>query len=378
MYFHFRTEIVKLEKQVANERERYQRNTRSSQPILSQPPLLDIECKLTGANQDGWQEIDVTSAVPLDMVFLYCATKLELQSDTTAVLSLCHSQDNTTDLLATVRCQAGTRHLNVRVRHLKDTEYRGDEAQRLLLYALPAGAPRVARLITLLLPVLPLYSQHEDPEVAEKQNRTWCLLRISGGFSVAEITSWLATALPQELPRPATTIVFARIHAMLGTILICRYQRGSAIFKSDNVTTIAILKDVVSQCSFTKGIRVDFFVDVPKNTVLFSFNRIEEQFMREYQKKKELDLLRCLRALDLDSTITEEICPHLCEEYKTILTMAVDSEENFIEFVDIVMQWYINYGVLSLHGAVKEAEKSELRLFLQGCNIEQIKETISF
>lgn len=38
------------------------------------------------------------------------------------------------------------------------------EGKRVLLYALPAGAPRVARLITLKLPALPYYSGHEASE----------------------------------------------------------------------------------------------------------------------------------------------------------------------------------------------------------------------
>lgn len=38
------------------------------------------------------------------------------------------------------------------------------ESLRVLIYALPAGAPRVARLLTLRLPALPYYSQHEDTD----------------------------------------------------------------------------------------------------------------------------------------------------------------------------------------------------------------------
>lgn len=68
------------------------------------------------------------------------------------------------DLLATVRCQAGTRRLWIRMRYIiqAGTILTRAESVKVFIYALPAGAPRVARLITLRLPVLPHYSQHED------------------------------------------------------------------------------------------------------------------------------------------------------------------------------------------------------------------------
>lgn len=68
------------------------------------------------------------------------------------------------DLLATVRCQAGTRRLWVEMRHKLDARTRTSESVRALVYALPAGAPRVARLLKLRLPVLPYYSQHHNPD----------------------------------------------------------------------------------------------------------------------------------------------------------------------------------------------------------------------
>lgn len=54
--------------------------------------------------------------------------------------------------------------------------------------------------------------------------RSWCQVRVSGSFSVAEMTSWLTEALPGDLPRPSSNVVFARSHTLLKTILVCQYQ----------------------------------------------------------------------------------------------------------------------------------------------------------
>lgn len=82
-----------------------------------------------------------------------------------------NSQDTKTiELLATVRCQAGTRRLWLRMRILSLEEMDGGqmESTRVLVYILPAGAPRVARLIKLHLPTLPHYSKYETLEVEDK------------------------------------------------------------------------------------------------------------------------------------------------------------------------------------------------------------------
>ncbi|CAH2063202.1 unnamed protein product, partial [Iphiclides podalirius] len=278
-------EVARLEKQTAIEREKYQRNTRSLLGGLSTPPLLDIQYELTGAMLNGWQEVVITAGVPLDMLFIYCDKELEIQTDSAAVLSTCLPQEGKPENLATVRCQAGTRRTWLQMRSGTNSVVEMAEATHVFVYVLPASAPRVARLIKLMLPALPQYCQHADPECDD--DRVWSELRVTGGFSVAEMTSWLSEALPGEMPRPAASIEFARSHYLLKTILICSYQRGTATFKSDNISTIAILKDVLSNCSVKRSIRVDISCEVPQVSCAMSFEKLKDDFVSEYRMKKE-------------------------------------------------------------------------------------------
>lgn len=73
-------------------------------------------------------------------------------------------QGNTSEILATVRCQAGTRRIWLQMRTIVNSGPDISEGTQVLVYVLPAGAPRVARLIKLSLPALPQYSQHDDPD----------------------------------------------------------------------------------------------------------------------------------------------------------------------------------------------------------------------
>ncbi|XP_060800822.1 Bardet-Biedl syndrome 7 protein-like [Amyelois transitella] len=368
------TEVARLEKQVANEREKYQRNTRSLHSGMSIPPLLDIQYELSGATHDGWQEVQLTSAVPLDMLFIFCKRKLNLLTDNTAVLSICSSQETEKDLLATVRCQAGTRRLWVRMCYILHKGNLSSRAQtvRVLIYVLPTGAPRVARLITLKLPVLPYYSQHENLET-ENEERSWCQLRVSGSFSVAEMTSWLTDALPSDLPRPSTNVAFARSHTLLNTMLIARYQRGTAVFKSDNISTIAIMKDIISNCSVQKSIRVEISFDVPEDTCMKSFLMIKNLFESEYKVHKDVALNKALSSLDLESNFIEENTS-LCEDYLQVMRNKDDAnmETHFDELVEIIEQWYMDWHTLALQGHDFHNGRAKLKKALHENNLDKI------
>ncbi|XP_059060218.1 Bardet-Biedl syndrome 7 protein homolog [Achroia grisella] len=369
------SEVARLEKQTANEREKYQRNTRSLHGGLSAPPLLDIQYELQGATRDGWQEVNITSAVPLDMLFIYCNLELDLLTDNAAVLSVCSSQSSVKDLLATVRCQAGTRSVWVRMRYTPQTNNPVSRAEsvQVLIYALPAAAPRVARLITLRLPVLPYYSLHENMD-SENEERSWCQVHVTGSFSVAEITSWLADALPGDLPRPSANVAFARSHTLLRTVLICRYQRGMAIFISDNVTTIAIIKDIISNCSVKKNIRIEISCDIPDNCCVQSFHGIKDQFISEYQTYKDNKLKNAIGALDLDDKIGSDDAAIVCNDYQRVLNIpeAVLANTHFEELVDTIENWYIDFQTLKLRNGDCTTEGIKLHKALYDCELEQV------
>ncbi|KPJ16937.1 Bardet-Biedl syndrome 7 protein [Papilio machaon] len=371
-------EVARLEKQTAAEREKYQRNTRSLNAGMSTPPLLEIQYELTGAMLNGWQEVVITAGVPLDMLFIYCNKKLEVQTDSAAVLSVCPPQGKASEILATVRCQAGTRRIWLQMRAAVDCGPEITEGTQVLVYVLPAGAPRIARLIKLSLPALPQYSQHVDPDRAD--DRVWCELSLSGGFSVAEMTSWLSEALPGELPRPAASITFAREHCLLKTILICRYQRGAAVIKSDNVSTIATLKDLLSYCSLKRAIRVNISCDIPEMCCPMLFKSIKDRFLSEYQRKKEYHLKEAIGALDLDiNTINNESEPILCEEYLRVWKSADDTKNKlfFNDLVATVEQWYSDWCKLSLYGRDNSSQKIQLKTALQECQVNDIESILT-
>lgn len=84
------------------------------------------------------------------------------------------------DFLTTVRCQVGTRRVWLRFRNIVDLSTVSKlESTRVLIYVMPAGAPRVARLLTIKLPILPQYSLHENVDFESELQKRYVFLQIN-------------------------------------------------------------------------------------------------------------------------------------------------------------------------------------------------------
>lgn len=82
---------------------------------------------------------------------------------------------------------------------------------------------------------------------------------ISGNFSFAEIHNWMHLSLPEvpeKLPPTDKSTLYFR-HALIGTVLKCEYRKGEAVLITSNVSTIAILMDVLSKEMTKKRIKFD-------------------------------------------------------------------------------------------------------------------------
>ena len=89
-------------------------------------------------------------------------------------------------------------------------------------------------------------------------------LTLKGNFSQGEMHSWISNCVP-EVPeknyssdREYNLLVFRNV--FVGTFLICKYSKGEAEFKSDNVSTISIIKDYITKEATTKHIKIELIL----------------------------------------------------------------------------------------------------------------------
>lgn len=86
-------------------------------------------------------------------------------------------------------------------------------------------------------------------------------LTLKGNFSQGEMHSWISNCLPEVPEKINTTdsntnnFIFKNV--FLGTYLICKYSKGDAEFKSDNISTISVIKDFITKEATTRHIKIE-------------------------------------------------------------------------------------------------------------------------
>lgn len=84
-------------------------------------------------------------------------------------------------------------------------------------------------------------------------------LSLRGNFSQGEMHSWISNCLP-EVPQRINSadenvLIFKNV--FVDSFLVCKYAKGTAEFRSDNVSTISIVKDFVTKEATTRHIKIE-------------------------------------------------------------------------------------------------------------------------
>lgn len=100
-------------------------------------------------------------------------------------------------------------------------------------------------------------------------------LSLKGNFSQGEMHSWISNCL-SEVPKRIDSndeniLIFKNV--FIETFLVCKYSKGEAEFKSDNVSTITIIKDFITKEATTKHIKIE--LSLSKLSLQFLINQLK-------------------------------------------------------------------------------------------------------
>ncbi|KAF8567738.1 Bardet-Biedl syndrome 7 [Paragonimus westermani] len=205
--------------------------------------------------------LQLESPVSIDHVLVQCDCPIDLldQDDGTAIRS--DTQLNFEDrnaVLTTFRCQANTTHLTLYLRTVEG------HFGVLRVYVAPRSDGPIA-CKQLEFPIRPLSLHRRTHTFLEDCERPLNRLTLSGRFSLAEMHQWVQVCLPETPDKPPivteeTTGVQGTMETVdeehvrliyestfIGSKLECCYKKQQATFRSDNISTIAIVKDVLTK-----------------------------------------------------------------------------------------------------------------------------------
>lgn len=309
-----RLEIETLQQKVLKEREKYQFTAHSAN-ALSAIPQFAINDKFALNRDDASYTLSIEVQVPIDNVLLQSDVPIDLldvdKNSAVVSYSACDIE-NGNFLLATYRCQANTTRLELKIRSIEG------QYGTLQAYITPRIQPKSCQVRQYSIKPLSLHQRTHVFDDSKPLN----MLKLMGHFSLAEVHSWVCFCLPEVPDRtPAgEQVSFHFLSTFLDTQLDCQYKKGEAIFKSDNISTISILKDVLSKEATKRKINLNISYDLNEDSVVHTLNLIHPKLEYQLLLAKKVQLIEGLKELQMHESDIGFFAP----EYQQIL----DDAEN--------------------------------------------------
>ncbi|CAG7829503.1 unnamed protein product [Allacma fusca] len=307
-------EIEELTARVAQERDKYQAAAQNNSGGLSAIPFFSVNDKMVLNKEDASYLLTLEVESPIDTILIQSDVPVDLLDveKNSAVVSFSHCDPESGNfLLVTFRCQANTTRIEVRLRTIEG------QHGSIQAYITPRIQPKCCQVRSFEIKPLSLHVRcHSyDP------NRPYNTLTLSGPFSVTEMHSWLTNCIP-EMPERAPSSGEASltfVSSFLDTLLNCHYSKGEANFKSDNISTISILKDCLTKEALKKKMRLDMEFEFNEESVLHTLQLIRPKLDGFLALSKQVALIDALKEIQAHDPEVEHV---LSSEYKYILANA--------------------------------------------------------
>uniref|UniRef100_A0A8C8ZHU1 Bardet-Biedl syndrome 7 n=1 Tax=Prolemur simus TaxID=1328070 RepID=A0A8C8ZHU1_PROSS len=314
-----RSELEHLQYKVLQERENYQQCSQSNK-AKSVVPSFSINDKFTLNKDDASYTLILEVQTAIDNVLIQSDVPIDLldvdKNSAVVSFSSCDSESNDNFLLATYRCQANTTRLELKIRSIEG------QYGTLQAYVTPRIQPKTCQVRQYHIKPLSLHQRTHSID----HDRPMNTLTLTGQFSFAEVHSWVVFCLP-EVPEkpPVKCVTFYFQNTFLDTQLESIYRKGEGVFKSDNISTISILKDVLSKEATKRKINLNITYEINEVSVKHTLKLIHPKLEYQLLLAKKVQLIDALKELQVHEGNTDFLIP----EYRSILEEADHLQEEY-------------------------------------------------
>uniref|UniRef100_A0A158PCU7 BBS2_C domain-containing protein n=1 Tax=Angiostrongylus cantonensis TaxID=6313 RepID=A0A158PCU7_ANGCA len=197
-------------------------------------------------------------------------------------------------LLASYRCQANVNRIELRVK-IDEGTY-----GPLLVYICPKSHPKTVQIRSYEVKPLSSHTRVHSFDISRPLNT----LSFHGNFSMAEAHSWLSLivpGVPSARPLTDTVTVNYQSTSNAATQLQITYSKGSITFRSDSVSTIAIIRDIISEETTTRQIKVQMSCELNDGSVEHCLKLIHPRMTHLLNLEKKKMLASALKELEANS-----------------------------------------------------------------------------
>jgi Bardet-Biedl syndrome 7 protein len=240
-------ELDELKKKLEKEKAKFQSGASKEQPkeLIATKNSMRLKESFMLDAEDACYQLTVEIESAIDCVVLQSTAQVELVDidSNVAIVSKTPESDasKSSKVLATFRCQEPTRRMQIKVRTTEG------QNGKLTAFVVPDVAPKTSMSIRHSVKTLSLHMRVQEAELAGDA-RPLSSLTIQGNFSIEKAHAWCANCLPEVPERlQGTEARFFFRATFVPSILKCAYRKGEAVFSSDSLKTLAILKDYVTR-----------------------------------------------------------------------------------------------------------------------------------
>jgi Bardet-Biedl syndrome 7 protein len=241
-------------------------------------------------------------------------------------------------LLAVYRCQADTTRMEMRIRSIEG------QYGTLRVYITPRILPKMCQMRSYPIKPLALHERIHDFDVTRPLNT----LTLTGTFSVTEAHSWLVlcvSQIPERCPQQDTVTYNFQSSFNGGTMLQAVYARGKAVYRSDNLSTIVILRDVISRVASSRQIKIHINCEISQESIVHTLKLIHPKMEQQTNLVKHLELAKGLKDLEDSFEDISYLNPELRDILSRHESLHKEAEKKSIYFdrlLGIITDLYID------------------------------------
>jgi len=311
-----RMELERLSQQVAREKEKYATKIASSE-LIAVEQQFKLKTNFSLVPDEASYTLTVEIDIPIDCIALQSAIPVMLldakdNSQGSAGVVLSRSERDTRNGNETLAVYTVPPE-NSSVTRI-EIQLRTVEGQHgnLNLFVIPKLQPKTCQRTEVSIKPLSLHEKVEKETIDRELNtRPLNTLTITGSFTLADMHAWISFCLPDvsvklldaspvpspsssassstSTPTPTHSLYFRS--TFLKTILTVDYSKGKAVFRSDNLTSLSIVKEVMTKEATSQRINIGIDVDLKANESIDVFLNLLRPELDAYftlAKKQEL------------------------------------------------------------------------------------------
>jgi len=306
-------ELARLQKQVDATRAKLEKAVRSSGGQVSSAGSgigfrqLQVCARLSLTPGDACYTLSLEMPIAIHLAVLQSTIPFSLvdseRTDHSLVVSQIagHSEDRAYPFELVCRCTEPSKRVQLRLRTIEG------QYGEVRCTVVANVEPKVGQQVTLEVKPLSLHQQRAGG--GDLSGASLSSVQFTGSFSLYQVHDWIRTCLPDVPQNPTSAVDSEDVegekvtrqlwfeNVLTKSVLIVRYCAGLAVIESDSVSTIAIMREVVSAEANRRkvAINIKFSID-PKSTPRF-LRKLDRRLHEHGALAKQVELVEALREI---------------------------------------------------------------------------------